>query len=66
MTRYRDTPVQPYERVAYCDCGGELRQNGMALMCHPPLWVHSCSRCGEKTNLPEKYPALVYKCEGEE
>lgn len=41
---------------ADCECGGEMKPTGEALMCYPPKYVHICNQCGNHMNCRERYP----------
>ena len=54
--------VETYYVRLYCECGGEMKPNGMSLMSNPPQYPHNCDRCGYKENISDKrYPLTIYK-----
>lgn len=41
---------------ADCECGGEFKATGEALLSYPPKYVHICNKCGDYINSRDKYP----------
>jgi predicted RNA-binding Zn-ribbon protein involved in translation (DUF1610 family) len=46
-----------------CDkCGdGVMEQTGIMLPMDPPKWRHKCNRCGEVSDLWQKYPTVRWE-----
>ena len=45
-----------------CDkCGTRMRGMDVMLTAMPPLWRHVCDNCGHVENLPQRYPATVFR-----
>jgi len=56
MEKY--TEVKTYSVVYICDtCSeGEMVFDGLTLTSYPPLYPHTCDKCGDKKNLRTRYP----------
>ena len=44
-----------------CDkCGeGYMEQNGNVLLSYPPLYPHTCTKCGHSANYTKRYPCQI-------
>lgn len=50
-----------------CDrCGERMRCLDMLLTSMPPLWRHVCDHCSAQNDLPQRYPATVFRREAEQ
>ena len=49
--------VRTFNVTLMCDCGGEMRTNGITLTTNPPMYPHTCTACGRTDTLTgECYP----------
>jgi hypothetical protein len=53
----RSVKVETYLVHADCECGGEFKATGEALMCYPPKYIHECTGCKKIERWREQYPA---------
>ena len=53
--------VKTYKNVYACPkCKTLMVFDGVVLTSHPPLYPHTCPKCGYKDNLRAQYPNLTY------
>jgi hypothetical protein len=57
------TQLAVFRVTCYCrDCKrGEMLQNGIAKLSHPPQFEHECDQCGYAENYTRKFPLITYK-----
>lgn len=60
MPRVQEREMKPTQQRLICDCGGELRSCGTALLSQPPKYPHICLACGVTTYETTQYPCIVY------
>lgn len=57
----KKTEVKTILTRKYCECGGEMIPNGDCLCCYPPLYSHTCNKCGNIAAYNDKYPKVEYE-----
>ena len=53
--------VHQYEIDKKCECGGEMRPTGLCLTMKPPLFPHTCNKCGKTETYNVTYPYIKYE-----
>lgn len=57
----QETPLEAFEVRAFCDCGGEMKPGREVLAMNPPLYPHTCDKCGTRENFKTHYPAIRHR-----
>jgi hypothetical protein len=53
--------VKVYEVRMYCDCGGEMANDGYGITnTFGSSWVHVCNKCGKKEAYTKVYPYIEH------
>lgn len=55
------TEQKVYRVDYFCDCGGDVEFDGMALTSHPAKYPHKCKKCGKQHVLFSIYPTVRYE-----
>jgi hypothetical protein len=55
--------VKTYQVEFECgECGqGNMIYDGLTLESNPPKYVHKCSHCQARKDLPYRYPRIIHK-----
>lgn len=54
--------VKTYKEKLLCNkCGAEVEATGdLELTSHPPLYLHECTKCGNRISSNTKHPRIYY------
>ena len=52
-----------YTEHMYCECGGEMKRDECmgTVSTWPPLYYHTCDKCGKYGSYHSTYPRIVYE-----
>lgn len=56
----QSVPVRTLEHTLQCECGGEMVFDGYIMTANPPIYPHSCQKCGERSHEHKMYPYMGY------
>lgn len=62
MASVKQQELDVVEERLFCECGGEMKFNGMELLSSPPQYDHYCEKCNatERTR-GVHYPRIAYR-----
>lgn len=57
------SPVRAVSIRYMCDqCGeGEMKSGDTVLTCNPPIYPSTCTKCGHRENMRDRYPHMRYE-----
>ena len=60
--KLRKVLLMTYEAHWDCpNCDGEMEFDGITLTTYPPMYPHTCPKCGHCETADQVYPTVVYE-----